>query len=102
MAIKIKNEKVDYYIKNHKNVWPEVLSELKKIKVNNYSIFFKESFLFGYLEYNGDNFHEDIKEMEKLPIVNKWEKLMVECFDPFPGNEKNNSWVFMDEIFHMD
>ena len=41
MAVKIKYKKIDYYKKNHKNVWPEVLSELKKIHVSNYSIFLK-------------------------------------------------------------
>mgnify|MGYP001460939496 CR=1 FL=1 len=33
MAIRLRPEKKDYYINNHKNVWPEVLSELKKNKV---------------------------------------------------------------------
>ena len=100
MAVKIKYKKIDYYKKNHKKVWPEVLSELKKIHVSNYSIFLKDDYLFGYLEYSGKNFNKDMKKMEEIPIVNKWEKLMVECFNPFPKN-KNNSWILMDEIFHM-
>ena len=56
--------------------------------------------MFGYLEYSGKNFNKDMKKMEEIPIVNKWEKLMVECFNPFPKS-KNNSWILMDEIFHM-
>ena len=51
MAVKLKNEKREYYIENHANVWPEVIEELKKINVKNYSIFLKEDFMFGYLEY---------------------------------------------------
>jgi len=27
---------------------------------------------------------------------------MIDCFNPFPKNEDNNSWVMMDEIFHME
>ena len=50
MAVRLKDEKRDFYLKNHKDVWPEVLTELKKIKVKNYSIFLKEDFMFGYLE----------------------------------------------------
>ena len=42
MAVRLKDEKRDFYISNHANVWPEVLSELKKIKVKNYSIYLKE------------------------------------------------------------
>ena len=34
MAVRLKNDKRKYYIENHANVWPEVLSELKKIKIS--------------------------------------------------------------------
>ena len=101
MAVKLKDEKKDFYLKNHQNVWPEELNELKKIKIKNYSIFLKEDFMFGYLEYEGNNFNADMVEMQKNPIVDKWTKLMVDCFNPFPNNEENNSWVMMDEIFYM-
>ena len=40
-------------------------------------------------------------EMSKIAIVDKWTNLMIECFNPFPGNEDNNSWVMMDEVFYM-
>ena len=102
MAVKLKDEKREYYIKNHANVWPEILDELKKIKVKNYSIFLKEDFMFGYLEYDGDNFDQDMGEMSKIAIVDKWTKLMIDCFNPFPNNEDNNSWVMMDQIFFME
>ena len=102
MAVRLKDEKRDFYLKNHANVWPEVLSELKKIKVKNYSIYLKEDFMFGYLEYDGNNLDEDMGTMQKIPIVDKWTKLMIDCFNPFPNNENNNSWVMMDEIFHLD
>ena len=102
MAVRLKNEKKKFYLKNHQNVWPEILKELKKIKIKNYSIFLKEDFMFGYLEYEGDNFNKDMAEMAKIDIVDKWKKLMVNCFNPFPNNEENNSWVMMDEIFYME
>ena len=79
MAVRLKNEKREYYIKNHANVWPEILSELKKIKIKNYSIYLKEDFMFGYLEYGGDNFDKDMAEMGKIPIVDKWTNLMIDC-----------------------
>ena len=102
MAVKINDEHIEFYKQNHQNVWPEILEELKKIKISNYSIFLKNNYLFGYFEYNGQNFQKDMQEMEKIPIVNKWEKLMINCFEPFPDNKNNNSWVLMDEIFYME
>ena len=102
MAVKVKEGQKKFYIENHAKVWPEVLSELKKIKINNYSIFLKDNFLFGYLEYKGNSFDIDMEEMQKIPVVKKWTNLMIDCFDPFPGHEGNKSWVAMDEIFHLD
>ena len=102
MAVRLKNEKREYYIENHANVWPEILSELKKIKIKNYSIYLKEDFMFGYLEYDGDNFDQDMADMQKIPIVEKWTNLMIDCFNPFPNNEDNDSWVMMDQIFFME
>ena len=31
MAVRLKDEKRDFYLKNHANVWPEVLSELSML-----------------------------------------------------------------------
>ncbi|MDC0194828.1 L-rhamnose mutarotase [Alphaproteobacteria bacterium] len=101
MAVRLKDDKKEFYLKNHQNVWPEILQELKRIKIKNYSIFLKEDFMFGYLEYEGNNFNEDMANMSKIDIVDKWTKLMIECFKPFPNNEENDSWVMMDEIFYM-
>ena len=58
MAVRLKDEKREFYIENHANVWPEILEELKKINVKNYSIYLKEDFMFGYLEYDGNNFDD--------------------------------------------
>ena len=102
MAVRLKDEKRQYYIDNHANVWPEVLEELKKINVQNYSIFLKEDFMFGYLEYTGNDFDDDMGKMQQIPIVDKWTKLMIDCFNPFPNNDDNESWVMMDQIFFME
>ena len=102
MAVRLKDEKRQYYIDNHANVWPEVLEELKKINVQNYSIFLKEDFMFGYLEYTGNDFDGDMGKLLQIPIVDKWTKLMIDCFNPFPNNDDNESWVMMDQIFFME
>ena len=54
--------------------------------------------MFGYLEYDEIILIKTWKKC-KIPIVDKWTKLMIDCFNPFPNNEENNSWVMMDEIF---
>lgn len=102
MAIRLQEDKRQFYIDNHANPWPEVIEELKKNNVQNYSIFLKEDFIFGYLEYTGNDFDGDMEKMEEIPIIKKWTKLMIDCFFPFPNNENNKSWVMMDQIFFME
>ena len=101
MAVRLQDDKRQFYIDNHANPWPEVIQELKKIKVQNYSIFLKEDFIFGYLEYTGNDFDGDMAKMEKIPIIKQWTKLMIDCFNPFPNNKDNESWAMMDQIFFM-
>ena len=74
MAVRLKEEKREFYIKNHANVWPEVLDELKKIKVKNYSIYLKEDFMFGYLEYDGSDFNKPLtlQSVKGTPSPNTW------------------------------
>ena len=84
MAVRLKDEKRQYYIDNHANVWPEVLEELKKINVQNYSIFLKEDFMFGYLEYTGNDFDGDIKKSDILDKNNKYNTYMINGLPPSP------------------
>ena len=51
---------------------------------------------------DGDSFDKDKAEMQSIPVVEKLTNLMVDCFNPFPGHEDNNSWVMMDEIFYLE
>ena len=52
--------------------------------------------------YDGNDFDSDMATMQKIPMVEKWTKLMIDCFNPFPNNDENDSWVMMEEIFHLD
>ena len=53
-------------------------------------------------EYTGNDFDGDMGKMQQIPIVDKWTKLMIDCFNPFPNNDDNESWVMMDQIFFME
>ena len=47
------------------------------------------------------SFDQDMANMQKIPVVEKWTNLMISCFNPFPENAENDSWVMMDEIFYL-
>lgn len=76
----IRPESIVKYKKLHASVWPEVLVVLDKYHVSNYSIYLTEledgkPYLFGYFEYTGRDFDDDMAEMMKNPTVQKWESV---------------------------
>ena len=54
-VIKVKPEMLEQYKALHANPWPSVDSMLKECNIQNYSIYFRDGYLFSYLEYTGEN-----------------------------------------------
>lgn len=63
MTIRIKPGFEEAYRKYHEAVWPEVLDMIRSCHISNYSIFPKDSMLYSYFEYAGDDLR---------PIWRKW------------------------------
>lgn len=102
MVIHIKPEKVEEYKRLHQQVWPEVLSILSKHHIKNYSIFLKDHLLFGYLEYHGNNYAEDMKNIANEEVTQRWWQLTVPCQAPLSTAEKGEWWSLMQEVFHLE
>lgn len=100
--IKLKKEKLEEYKSLHKNVWPGVLKTIKDCNIQNYTIFYRDGFLFSYFEYTGNDYNSDMKKMAEDPITQEWWKLCKPCQDPINTAEENEWWVQMEEVFHCD
>ena len=101
-AIKVKPEKLDYYKELHANPWPDVLKMIKKCNMQNYSIYFKDDFLFAYFEYVGDDFESDMKKMADDPQTQKWWDECMPCHEPLETRTEGEWWANMEEVFHLD
>jgi len=102
MVIKVKPEKLEEYKKLHQNVWPGVLKTIKECNIRNYSIFYKDGYLFSYFEYVGDNYEEDMKKMAQDPVTQEWWKLCKPCQEPLETRKEGEWWAEMEEVFHVD
>jgi len=102
MVIKVKPEKLEKYKKLHQNVWPGVLKTIKECNIRNYSIFYKDGYLFSYFEYVGDNYEEDMKKMAQDPVTQEWWKLCKPCQEPLETRKEGEWWAEMEEVFHVD
>lgn len=101
-VIKLKPEKLAEYKQLHANVWPEVLKMIRECNIRNYSIYFKDGFLFSYFEYQGNDFNGDMKKMAADPRTQAWWKLTDPCQEPLETRQPGEWWASMEEFFHAD
>ena len=101
-VIKLKPEKLKEYKELHANPWPEVDSMLKVVNIQNYSIHYRDGFLFSYLEYTGSDFDADMKIMTADSITNEWWKLTDPCQEPVESAEEGVWWADLEEVYHLD
>jgi L-rhamnose mutarotase len=102
MVIQLKPEKIEEYKKLHQHVWPEVLAILSKYHIKNYSIFLKDNLLFGYLEYHGNDYADDMKKIANEEVTKRWWKLTDPCQESLSTSGKGEWWSLMEEVFHLE
>jgi len=97
--MKIKPGCKDEYIRRHKEIWPELVTLLKKQGIRNYSIFLDEEtgILFAYQEQSGEKSSQDLGSTE---IVKRWWAFMQDIMETNPDNSPVS--VAIDEVFHLD
>lgn len=102
MVIKLKPEKREEYRVLHANVWDGVLQKIRECNIRNYSIYYRDGYLFSYWEYHGDDFEADMAKMAADPLTQQWWKLTDPCQQPLDTCLPGEKWALMEEYFHMD
>ena len=102
MTIRVRPEHFAEYRRQHAAVWPEVLATISRCHIRNYSIFHRDSVLYAYFEYSGDDFAADMKRMAADPATQRWWALMEPMQEPWPDRAPGEWWTRMEEVFHQD
>ena len=100
--IKLKPEKLAEYKELHLNVWPGVLQMIAEWNIRNYSIYYRDGFLFSYFEYHGTDLAADMQKMAADPTTQAWWKLTDPCQQPLETCQPGEWWASMEEFFHID
>ncbi|MHB1177378.1 MAG: L-rhamnose mutarotase [Daejeonella sp.] len=100
--IKVKPEKLEEYKKLHAATWPGVLERITQCNIRNYSIYYKDGFLFSYFEYTGNDFNADMDKMAADPLTQQWWDVCKPCQEPLLTRDEGEWWADMEEIFHHD
>lgn len=101
-VIRLRPEKLDEYKELHANAWPEVLEMIRACNIHNYSIYYKDGYLFSYFEYHGEDFAADSQKMAADPKTQEWWKLTDPCQEPLETRKPGEWWASMEEFFHAD
>jgi len=101
MVIAVRPEKLDEYRRLHSDVWPEVLAQLRAANISNYSIFYRDGLLFGYMEYHGDDWDADMASIAADPATQRWWELTDPCQEVLPSAKPGERWAPMESVFFM-
>jgi L-rhamnose mutarotase len=106
-VIELHPEKLEEYKRLHAAVWPEVLRQIRKSNIRNYSIFLRElpdgkHYLFSYFEYVGSDMDSDTSLMAADPKTQEWWTLCKPLQQPLANRKNGEWWADMEEVFHCD
>jgi len=101
-VIRVLPEKLEEYKALHANPWPDVNQKLKDVHIRNYSIYYRDGYLFSYFEYTGSDFEADMEKMAQDSLTREWWKLTDPCQKPVESAEEGVWWAPMEELYHLD
>ena len=101
-VIKVKPDKLEEYKKLHANPWKDINKIIKECNIKNYSIYYRDGFLFSYLEYTGKDWDADMKKMSSDSLTQEWWKLTDICQEPLESVSEGEWWADMEEVYHLD
>jgi L-rhamnose mutarotase len=99
-VIRVKPERLAEYKKCHEKVWPDVLTMIKKRHIRNYSIYYKDGFLFSYFEYTGKDYAADMARMAADPKTQEWWANVKPMQEPLATRKDGEWWAELEEVFH--
>ena len=103
LDLKDDTELINEYEKHHRNVWPEVLFNLKNSGILSADIFRWQNRLFMILETNKSFTFENKSRLDQENSkVLEWEELMWKYQQKLPGVKDGSKWQQMNKIFSVD
>lgn len=101
-VIGLKTEHKSEYEELHRSVWPDVLAQIKRSNIQNYSIYRYGELLFSYYEYVGRDYEGDMKRMSEDPATQRWWAICGPLQSPVAERKESEWWASIPEIFHVD
>lgn len=98
--IKVKPDKLDEYKRLHAEIWPELLEELSRAGMRNYSLWLRpDGTEFGYLEC--DDWDAACAYLDKSDVHTRWQELMQNFLDTPADGDGGQPIEMLEEVFYL-
>ena len=101
-VIRVVPENLEEYKRLHAAIWPAVAEMIAACHLRNYSIFYRDGYLFSYFEYLGADYAADMAKMAADPVTQEWWSHCEPCQLPVDTCAEGEWWAPMEEVFHQD
>lgn len=99
--LKLRKEKVEEYVLQHQEVWPEMLKALSETGWHNYSLFLdrNDATLIGYFET--PDLQKALEDIAAKDVNERWQALMAENFEDLEGRRPDEVFLKLENIFYL-
>jgi L-rhamnose mutarotase len=97
----VRSERLAEYKLRHGEVWPEMLEALRETGWRNYSLFLRDDgLLVGYLET--PDYQAALDGMAARGVNARWQESMAPFFQALAGRRPDESFLRLEEVFHLE
>jgi L-rhamnose mutarotase len=96
-VLRVRPDRIDEYVRAHREVWPEMLAALKEAGIRNYTIFRAGNQMFGYFE--SDDLEAAKAHLGAHEVSARWQDAMAELLEERVPDEGPPP---LEEIFRLD
>lgn len=96
----VRPDKLAEYIRDHENVWDDMLQALRDTGWHNYSLFLRDDgLLIGYFET--PDLQAALDGMAVLDVNDRWQEAMAEYFVGEPGARHDAQFNRVPQVFYL-
>jgi L-rhamnose mutarotase len=96
-VLRVRPDKVEEYVRAHRNVWPEMRDALRAAGIRNYTIFRDGDQMFGYFE--ADDLAAAQRHLRQQEVSTRWQDAMAELLE---RRVPDGGPPALEEIFRLD
>jgi L-rhamnose mutarotase len=98
--LRIKNNAIEEYERDHRAVWPELLAKLKQVGISDYSIFRRGQDLILVMKVTDFDFAW--QQLANDPANLRRQEKMAKYFEPVPDLRPGERFAMLTEVFYME